>query len=82
MCILCSQSAVDPASPAAMSLYYNVCTALDLLTFLLSVLPRPTLLAGFKNLNKGFNICMTCGNIKVLTIMYTVCCLVARFGVS
>ena len=65
-----TQSTVDPASPTAFSLYYNVCTALDLLTFLLGVLPRPTLLAGFKILNKGFITCMTCGNTKVHTILY------------
>ena len=64
-----TQSTVDPASPTAFSLYYNVCTALDLLTFLLGVLPRPTLLAGFKILNKGFITCMTCGNTKVHTIL-------------
>ena len=59
------QSTLEPNLPATMATYSNICTALDILTFLLSTLPRSTLLSGFQSLHRGFNNCMVCGNTKV-----------------
>ncbi|KAL5497639.1 hypothetical protein EMCRGX_G014148 [Ephydatia muelleri] len=62
----------QPVSGAAASLanFANICTALDILTFLLTVLPRPAILSGFKTLQKGLTVCMTCGNTKVVRYVH------------
>ncbi|KAJ7354747.1 hypothetical protein OS493_030524 [Desmophyllum pertusum] len=40
--------------------YANVCTAIEILTYLLSVLPQQTILTLFKPLQRGIATCMTC----------------------
>ncbi len=57
-----TQTQTDPSTGNMVANSANVCMALDLLTFLLQVLPHPLILAG---LHKGLSICMTCGNPKV-----------------
>ena len=61
----------DPSTGNPLANYANVCTALELLTFMLHVLPKPVLLAGFKTLSKGLTICMTCGSTKVVRFVHT-----------
>ena len=51
--------------------YANISTALDLLTFLLTVLPHQTILNGFRTLHKGVNICMTSNSTKVVRYVHT-----------
>ena len=60
----------DPSTNQPIANYANICTAVDLLTFLLQILPRSVLLPGFKSLHKGLTICMTCGNTKVVRYMH------------
>ncbi|XP_064401908.1 transformation/transcription domain-associated protein-like isoform X2 [Halichondria panicea] len=60
----------DPSTGNSVANYANICTALDLLTFLLQVLPQNVILAGFKTLHKGLNVCMTCGNTKVVRYVH------------
>lgn len=61
-----TESTTDPL----MSSYFNVCTALDLLAFLLQVLPQQVVLNGFRGLHKGVGMCMTCGNTKVVRFVH------------
>uniref|UniRef100_S4RST8 Transformation/transcription domain-associated protein n=1 Tax=Petromyzon marinus TaxID=7757 RepID=S4RST8_PETMA len=44
----------------------NICTGLEVLAFLLTVLPPPTVLASFKPLQRALAACMSCPNTKVL----------------
>ena len=59
-----------PGATASLANFANICTALDILTFLLTVLPRPAILSGFKTLQKGLTVCMTCGNTKVVRYVH------------
>ncbi len=60
----------DPSTGNSVANFANICTALDLLAFLLQVLPQKVILAGFKTLHKGLNVCMTCGNTKVVRYVH------------
>jgi len=62
--------AMEASSDPVMSNYFNVCTALDLLAFLLQVLPQQVVLNGFRVLHKGVGMCMTCGNTKVVRYVH------------
>ncbi|XP_065834052.1 transformation/transcription domain-associated protein-like isoform X2 [Oscarella lobularis] len=46
--------------------YSNVCTALEVLTFIMSVMPRPIVLATLKPLQRGISSCMSSQNTKVI----------------
>ena len=58
---------VTPATVAAASQpnFTNICTALELLTFLLSILRKEQILAGFKPLQRGLASLMNSTNPKV-----------------
>ena len=45
--------------------FTNICTALELLTFLLSILRKEQILSGFKPLQRGLASLMNCTNPKV-----------------
>uniref|UniRef100_A0A3Q3VP24 Uncharacterized protein n=1 Tax=Mola mola TaxID=94237 RepID=A0A3Q3VP24_MOLML len=49
----------------------NICTGLEILCFLLTVLQSPVILAHFKPLQRGIAACMTCGNTKVLRAVHS-----------
>ncbi|XP_059386724.1 transformation/transcription domain-associated protein-like isoform X1 [Carassius carassius] len=51
--------------------FSNICTGLEILSFLLSVLQPPAILAHFKPLQRGISACMTCGNTKVLRAVHS-----------
>uniref|UniRef100_H2ZTG6 Transformation/transcription domain associated protein n=1 Tax=Latimeria chalumnae TaxID=7897 RepID=H2ZTG6_LATCH len=51
--------------------FANICTGLEVLSFLLTVLQSPAILASFKPLQRGIAACMTCGNTKVLRAVHT-----------
>ncbi|XP_050979900.1 transformation/transcription domain-associated protein isoform X1 [Labeo rohita] len=51
--------------------FSNICTGLEILSFLLSVLQPPAILAHFKPLQRGIAACMTCGNTKVLRAVHS-----------
>lgn len=60
-----------PAAPAGALAanppnFTNICTALELLTFLLTILRKEQILAGFKPLQRGLASLMNCTNPKVL----------------
>ncbi|XP_033761645.1 transformation/transcription domain-associated protein-like [Pecten maximus] len=46
--------------------FNNICTALELLSFLLTILKKETILTSFKPLQRGIAACMTCPNTKVI----------------
>ncbi|XP_065334181.1 transformation/transcription domain-associated protein isoform X2 [Cloeon dipterum] len=48
----------------------NICTALEMLTYLLMVFNQDQILATFKYLQKGLNACMTCTNYKVIRLVH------------
>uniref|UniRef100_A0A8C9SXE3 Transformation/transcription domain-associated protein n=1 Tax=Scleropages formosus TaxID=113540 RepID=A0A8C9SXE3_SCLFO len=50
--------------------FANICTGLEILHFLLTVLQSPAILAHFKPLQRGIAACMTCGNTKVLRAVH------------
>lgn len=54
-------------SPAAVA---NVCTALELLVFLLSVMKRDQILVTFKPLQRGLAACVTSNNMRVVRLMH------------
>ncbi|CAN8021853.1 unnamed protein product [Ixodes persulcatus] len=56
---------------AAQPNYGNICTALELLAFLLTILRNETILASFKPLQRGIAACMTCNNSKVIRSVHT-----------
>lgn len=66
-----NSSASVPAGTAAATAataapnFTNICTALDLLTFLITILRREQILAGFKPLQRGLSSLMNCSNPKV-----------------
>ncbi|XP_057681922.1 transformation/transcription domain-associated protein isoform X1 [Corythoichthys intestinalis] len=49
----------------------NICTGLEILCFLLTVLLSPAILSHFKPLQRGIAACMTCGNTKVLRAVHS-----------
>ncbi|OQR70315.1 Transformation/transcription domain-associated protein-like [Tropilaelaps mercedesae] len=51
--------------------FQNICTALDLLTFLLTILRKEAILNSFKNLQRGVAACMTSSNSKVLRSVHS-----------
>ncbi|KAK6165821.1 hypothetical protein SNE40_022660 [Patella caerulea] len=51
--------------------FANICTALELLTFLLSILKKETILSSFKPLQRGIAACMTCPNSKVIRSVHS-----------
>lgn len=48
----------------------NICTALELLTFLLTVLSKEQILASFKPLQKGIGRCLTSNNSKIIRLVH------------
>ncbi|XP_053690427.1 transcription-associated protein 1 [Sabethes cyaneus] len=48
----------------------NVCTALELLTFLLTVLKKDQILVTFRPLQRGLSACVTCPNTRVIKLMH------------
>lgn len=48
----------------------NICTGLEILTFLLTVLKKENLLANFRPLQKGLAMCVTCSNTRVTRLMH------------
>nr|XP_042899044.1 transformation/transcription domain-associated protein isoform X5 [Parasteatoda tepidariorum] len=46
--------------------YGNICTALELLAFLLSILRKDTVLTTFRPLQRGIAACLSCNNTKVI----------------
>jgi transformation/transcription domain-associated protein len=62
--ILAGPQGVDSNQPN----YVNICTCLELLTFLLSILRKDQILAAFKPLQKSIATCMNCQNSKVSII--------------
>ncbi|KAI4880510.1 hypothetical protein NFI96_012335 [Prochilodus magdalenae] len=51
--------------------FSNICTGLEILSFLLTVLQSQAILAHFKPLQRGIAACMTCGNTKVLRAVHS-----------
>lgn len=50
--------------------YGNICTALELLTFLLSVMKKEQILASFKPLQRRIGACITSNNNKVIKLVH------------
>ncbi|XP_044261128.1 transcription-associated protein 1 [Tribolium madens] len=48
----------------------NVCTALELLTYLLTVLKKEQILASFKPLQRGLSACLTSTNNKIIKLVH------------
>lgn len=48
----------------------NICTALELLTFLLGVMKKDQILATFKPMKTGLSACVTCTNTRVTKLMH------------
>ncbi|CAB3995848.1 Transformation transcription domain-associated, partial [Paramuricea clavata] len=51
--------------------FNNVCTGLEILTYLLTVVPRADILPLLKPLQRGVVHCMTCQNLKVIRAVHT-----------
>ncbi|KAI4454767.1 ataxia telangiectasia mutated atm -related [Holotrichia oblita] len=51
--------------------YGNICTALELLTFLLTVMKKEQILASFKPLQRRIGACITSNNNKVIKLVHT-----------
>ncbi|XP_064648217.1 transformation/transcription domain-associated protein-like isoform X2 [Lineus longissimus] len=51
--------------------FANICTALELLSFLLTILRKDAILPSFKPLQQGIAGCMTCLNSKVIRSVHT-----------
>lgn len=49
----------------------NICTALELLTFLLTVMKREQILSTFRPLQKGLSSCVNSQNTRVIRLMHT-----------
>jgi len=64
--ILAGPQGVDSNQPN----YVNICTCLELLTFLLSILRKDQILAAFKPLQKSIATCMNCPNSKVIRAVH------------
>lgn len=50
--------------------YPNVCTALDLLTYIISIMSKEVVLDNIKLLQKGIIACMTCSNRQVIRAVH------------
>lgn len=59
-------ASVESAQPN----FGNICTALELLTFLLGVMKNDQILATFKPLQRGLSLCVTCTNTRVTRLMH------------
>ena len=65
---------LEPQSAQAASSQYNhlnVCTALELLSFLLTILRKEQILSSFRPLEKGLMACMSCSNNKVIKCVHS-----------
>ena len=62
--------AVADSASESIKANHSVCTALDLLAFLVQELPRNVILNGFTILHKGVGACMSCGNTKVVRYVH------------
>ena len=51
--------------------FSNICTGLEILCFLLTVLQPAGVLSHFKPLQRGIAACMTCSNTKVLRAVHS-----------
>ncbi|KAI0213609.1 Transformation/transcription domain-associated protein [Lamellibrachia satsuma] len=51
--------------------FANICTALELLSFLLTILRKEVILLSFKPLQRGIAACMTCPNSKVIRSVHS-----------
>lgn len=67
LCDLCSPFQEQPNQVN----YGNICTGLEVLSFLLTVLQSPAILSSFKPLQRGIAACMTCANTKVLRAVHS-----------
>ena len=61
-----STQAAQPAAAQSQPSYSNICTALELLTFLIGMLRKDQILAGFKPIQRGLTSLMSCNNAKVI----------------
>lgn len=50
--------------------FANICTAMELLTFLLGIMKKENILASFKPLQRGIAACLTCPNPKVIRTVH------------
>lgn len=48
----------------------NICTALELLTYILSVFSKEQILASFKPLQRGIGACITSNNTKIIKLVH------------
>ena len=65
--ILAGPQGVDSNQPN----YVNICTCLDILTFLLTVLRKDQILAAFRPLQASIATCMSCANSKVIRAVHS-----------
>ena len=65
--ILAGPQGVDSNQPN----YVNICTCLDILSFLLTVLRKDQILASFKPLQASIATCMNCANSKVIRAVHS-----------
>lgn len=61
--VLCTLESPNPH-------YGNICTALELLTFLVSVMTKQQILNAFKSLSKGLYLCITSTNTNVIRLIH------------
>lgn len=61
-------SSVDSTTPN----YGNICTALELLTYLISLMKKEKILSNIKPLQRGIAACVTSSNTKVNHINYLI----------
>ncbi|KAJ1522938.1 hypothetical protein ONE63_002077 [Megalurothrips usitatus] len=61
--VLCTLESTNPH-------FANICTALELLTFLVSVMTKPQILNAFKPLSKGLFLCITSTNTSVIRLVH------------
>lgn len=64
--ILAGPQGVDSNQPN----YVNICTCLDILSFLLTILRKDQILVAFKPLQKSIATCMNCPNSKVIRAVH------------
>ena len=65
--ILAGPQGVDSNQPN----YVNICTCLDILSFLLTVLRKDQILAAFRPLQTSIATCMSCANSKVIRAVHS-----------
>ncbi|QQP58074.1 Transformation/transcription domainassociated proteinlike [Caligus rogercresseyi] len=65
--ILTGPQGVDSGQPN----YVNICTCLDILSFLLAILRKDQILVAFKPLQKAIATCTTCSNSKVIRAVHS-----------